>query len=224
MIAIDSISKNFGNNYALKNTTFSIAHGEIVGLIGPNGSGKTTLLNILIGTIYPTVGKFTIEQHTKMGMAVSRLGFFEDMTVDNNLSMYAKLTGTNESRLIELMNHFHIDYKSKKYGKISAGMKQRVSLITAFLNNYDLILLDEPFNHLDVDSIVALRNLMIDLKRSNTSFLITSHVLSDMEKICDRFLFLKDGFILSNENKDSLLQKFESIENAYFEIFNRREE
>ncbi len=222
MLAITELAKNFGNKTVLQNIDFSIHKNEIVGLVGPNGSGKTTLLNILMGTIKPSSGGFELSPQIQVGMAVSRKGFFDDMTTENNLLMYAKLIGTNPSTLRTLMDRFQIDFGKIMFGKLSAGMKQRASLILAFLKNYDLVYLDEPSNHLDIDSIIMLRSLISERKSEGTSFLITSHILSDLEKICDRIIFLQDGAITKNELTKNLIRDFGNLEEAYLSVSTTR--
>ncbi len=220
MLSVINLSKKFQRKQVLKDISFSITQGEIVGLIGPNGSGKTTLLNILMGILYPSSGGFKVEPHIKTGMAVSRMGFFDDMTTKNNLSMYFDLAGTNHKALLEeLMSYFSIDYEMLKYSKLSAGMKQKVSLLTAFLDNYDLTYLDEPTNHLDVDSIFLLRSLLTKKKNEGRSFLISSHILTDLEKICDRIIFINEGRVIADATTSDLIKKYGTVEAAYLGLF-----
>lgn len=213
-----SLSKNFEQKKVLSNIEFSIGQGEIVGLIGPNGSGKTTLLNILLGMMQPTSGSFTTMKDLKIGMAIARKGFFDDMTVIRNIQHHATLLGFDQKRIDEYLSVFSIDYLNVNYSTLSSGMKQRVSLLLAFARHNDLIFLDEPTNHLDIDSILNLRNLILKEKASRTSFLITSHALSDIEKVCDRILFLKHGILVQNVLTDDLLKTYGDLEQAYINI------
>lgn len=215
MLIVKELGKTFLRKAALDNVSFSIAKGEVVGLVGPNGSGKTTLLNILMSVFDASSGLFQIPTGTKVGMAVSRMGFFNDMSVKNNIFLYAKLQGVEEAHALRVMNEFMIDFAGKQFGKLSAGMKQRVSLTIPFLRRNDLILLDEPSNHLDIDSILLLRKKILELKESGTAFLITSHVFSDLEKICTRILFLSGGKIFADRSTSELLQEFGTLEQAY---------
>lgn len=219
MITAISLSKSFGKKMALENVSFSIAKREIVGVVGPNGSGKTTLLNILMGLIFPSSGSFSLDKNTAMGMSVSRKGFFDDMTVHNNILMYAKLSGVSANKVRTVMNEFSIDFGDQLFRNLSAGMKQRVSLIMPFLDDYGFVLLDEPTNHLDIDSILNLRDRISRQRDAeSTSFLITSHILSDLEKVCDRIIFLKAGRVIRDATKAEILSKYESVEEAYINI------
>jgi ABC-2 type transport system ATP-binding protein len=215
---IKELSKSFGKKQVLKKISFSIGAAEIVGLIGPNGSGKTTLLNILLSITTPSSGSFSREPSETVGMSVSRKGFFADLSVKDNLELISLVAKGDKETLKRIFELFSIDFSDTKFSKLSAGMKQRVSLVLAFIKDYKLILLDEPTNHLDIDSILALRNLILERKKSGTSFLITSHILSDLEKVCDRVLFLKNGEITESHQVKELVDRFGDLEMAYSTI------
>lgn len=218
MLIVNSISKRFSNKLVLNQVGFSINSGEICGLVGPNGSGKTTLLNILMGMLKPTAGTFQILDGMKVGMAVSRKGFFNDMSVRDNILLIARLANIEKAQALRTMDEFMIDFGKSQFGQLSAGMKQRVALLIPFLASNDLILLDEPSNHLDIDSIFVLRSKILDLKKRGVSFLITSHILSDLEKVCDRILFLKAGVLQIDSPTSGLIEEFGTIENAYLSL------
>lgn len=218
LLLSQGLSKNFAQKKVLSSIEFSIGQGEIIGLIGPNGSGKTTLLNILLGMMQPTSGSFTTSEDLKIGMSIARKGFFDDMTVTRNIQHHATLLRLDQKRIDEYLSAFAIDYLHVKYSKLSSGMKQRISLLLAFAGRNNLIFLDEPTNHLDIDSILNLRNLILKEKAARTSFLITSHVLSDLEKICDRIVFLKHGILVQNVTTHDLLDTYGDLEQAYINI------
>jgi ABC-type multidrug transport system ATPase subunit len=218
MLRVHGLRKNFARKPVLDDVSFSVGPAEIVGIVGPNGSGKTTLLNILMDMIKPSGGSYHIDDGVKVGMSVSRKGFFDDLSVNQNLMLYAKLMDTGEDEVLEKMKAFDIDFGKIRFGKLSAGMKQRVSLLFPFVSANNLILLDEPSNHLDIDSILKLRSTIINLKQAGVSFLITSHIFSDLEKICNRILFLKNGKLVSDSLTNELLEKYGSLETAYVNI------
>lgn len=218
ILEVVELSKSFGHKEVLKNISFSIGQGEIAGLVGPNGSGKTTMLNIITGMIKMNSGTFYLKEGTKVGMSISRKGFFNDMSVYENIMMYSKLMDARKEEVMQKMELFMIDYGKMRFGQLSAGMKQRVSLLLAFLGRKDLIILDEPSNHLDVDSIFLLRSIILKLKAENVSFLVTSHIFSDLEKVCDRMLFMKDGYIVTNASTSSLIQEHGDLEKAYLHV------
>lgn len=218
MLKVQSLRKSYGKKPVLEHVSFEIGRKEIVGLVGPNGAGKTTLLNILTGIIRPTDGSFIFSDQP-ITASISRKGFFNDMTVINNLMIYAKLVKVDKIAVYSAMKEFDIDFGTKTFGTLSAGMKQRVALASAFLKQYSIILLDEPTNHLDIDSILSLRSTISNNRDKGASFLITSHVFSDLEKICDRILFLKQGRIAGDTTIDEILRKYGSLESGYVEIF-----
>lgn len=220
-IKIENASKIYGKSNALEEVNLEVAPKEIVGIIGPNGSGKTTLLNLIMGLIKPTSGSVIVDRAGGLGMSVSRQGFFDDMTVLRNLLMYSSLVGTSRDNLSRLMHTFQIDFGSKRFGELSAGMKQRVALLTGFLKEYQLILLDEPTNHLDIDSILILRGQILSRNESGCSFLITSHILSDLEKVCQRVLFLSKGKVISAGNTIDLISQYGSLEEAYLNLVSK---
>jgi len=219
ILNVKGLSRNYGKKVVLNDVSFHINRQEIVGLVGPNGAGKTTLLNILTGMMKATTGTFEVPEKHSLTAAISRKGFFGDMTVYHNLRMYAGLIGVGDAEVNTALKEFSIDFPSKPFGQLSAGMKQRVALASAFLKPYALILLDEPTNHLDIDSILSLRDTISVNRNRGASFLITSHVFSDLEKICDRIMFLKNGTIAGNATLPELLGTYGNLESAYIEIF-----
>lgn len=218
MLSVNNLSHRFGNKTVLNDLTFTISPGEIVGLIGPNGSAKTTLLNILMGMLKPISGSFTFPENSSMGMSVSRKGFFNDMSVIDNINLYSRLKQSSHEAVTQVMRDLSIDYGKKRFGQLSAGMKQRVSLSIPFMSPDHLVLLDEPSNHLDIDSIIALRNLILRRKESGCAFLITSHIFSDLEKITDQILFLKGGKLVHAGKTSDLLGRYSNLEEAYLNI------
>jgi ABC-2 type transport system ATP-binding protein len=214
--------KSFDHKVVLDEVSFDIARGEIIGIVGSNGSGKTTLLNILMGMLRPNGGTYQFAEGTKVGMAVSRKGFFDDMSVRNNILLNATQMQLDAAHLDGIMRDFEIDFGNKLFGELSAGMKQRVALAIPFLRHNDLFLLDEPTNHLDIDSIFLLRAKILKKKSENASFIITSHALADLEKVCDRIIFLKKGKVIAEKNTIELLNTYRDLEDAYINIFDRR--
>ncbi len=219
VIDATDLSKNFGKKTVLNNFTISVGIGEIIGIIGPNGSGKTTLLNILIGLLKPTSGKIQMASNTKIGMSISRKGFFEDMSVQDNIKSYIRLLPSKDVDLDSLFDWIGVSFKQQRFGSLSAGMKQKVSLILAFLAEPDLVLLDEPGNHLDFDAILSLREMILKLSRKGSAFIITSHNLSDLEKICNRVIFIREGSIVGGGPLQDILLKYGSLEKAYTGTF-----
>jgi ABC-2 type transport system ATP-binding protein len=220
IVEVKELTKAFGHKKVLDSISFQVFKGSIVGIVGPNGSGKTTLLNILIGSLGQDFGWFNFSELLQIGMSISRNGFFDDMTVKNNLLLIARLCNTSPKSVMNKIEEFQIDFYDSTFRHLSAGMKQRVALVVPFLKKQDLVLLDEPTNHLDIESIIFLRKKILDLKTTGVSFVITSHILSDLEKVCDQIIFMKKGKILVNQSKEKLVLEYGSIEDAYLKFVN----
>lgn len=218
IVDVVDLSKNYANKPVLNQVSFGLSKGQVLGIIGPNGSGKTTLLNIIMGMMRPLSGIVRIADSVRIGMSVSRKGFFDDMSVEKNLMLFARLHNISEKAVRETMMEFGIDFGHLSYGRLSAGMKQRVSLVYPFAMVNDLVLLDEPTNHLDIDSILLLRRKIIALKQAGVAFLLASHVVSDLERVCDQIIFLRNGRILENQPLGELLKNFGSLEDAYLKV------
>jgi ABC-2 type transport system ATP-binding protein len=215
LLSFKNVSVSLNRKVILNHITFEIREFQVVGLVGPNGAGKTTLLNTILGSIRNFNGDITIRRDIELGISVSRQGFFNDMTVWRNIELYKKIAGFDKTLLDQYIDAMRINFLDKRFGQLSAGMKQKVSLCLAFMKNFKLILLDEPTNHLDVDALISLRNLIQNRKDSGSSIIIASPILTDLERVCDRAIFLKNGRIVLNENVSELIQKYSSLELAY---------
>ncbi len=208
-----NLKKKINNNFILNEISFEFKRGQIVALIGANGSGKTTLLNCLAGVI-SYEGEFD-ERPKSIGICISRKGFFDDMTVNQQLTLYGKLILANEFNLEVALRLFSIDFGERRFGTLSAGMKQRVALTLAFIGKCELIILDEPTNHLDIDSIRKLWTLVSSYSKTGSTFVIASPMIAEMEKTADHILFLKDGTVVLEGQNQKLVDQFGSLEEAY---------
>lgn len=216
MIYVEHLTKKYRSKVVLSDVSFSCPKGSVLGIIGPNGSGKTTLLNLLVGLIPSTNG--IIKVQGTIGCCISRLGFYPDMTVEANLDYYRKLLNAEKDVVENLMHQFQIDYGKMLFRKLSAGMKQRVALVIPFMKAYDVTLLDEPTNHLDIDSILRLRALLQNMKGAGRTLILTSHVTTDLERICDTILFLRAGQLVQVSSVSTLMETYGSLETAYQKI------
>lgn len=220
LLTVTNLTKRLQGKEILKNISISIDRSEVVGIVGPNGSGKTTLFNILARTISADEGIVQFAEDLRYDYVISRSEFFGDMSVKDNLKLRSYLSKSDYN--LAANNLFEIDYFDKPFKALSAGMKQKVSLTIPFLGARDLILLDEPTNHLDIDSIISLRSKILQLKQQGVSFLIASHGFSELEKICDRIIFIKKGVILHDERSSDLLLTYADLEIAYTTLVSAR--
>ena len=207
LISIKNVSKVYKENKkALHKFSLEIYQNEVIGIIGPNGAGKTTLLKIILGLIFPTEGEVFVNGMTNRSNEVKKMiGYLPEytvfpdfMTAEQFLEFHGCLYGIKSKVLNEKMRTVleitgMSDYANHKMKTFSKGMVQRIYLSQALLNDPDILILDEPTTGLDPIGIVEFRNLVLELKREGKTIIISSHLLSELEKICDRFAFILKG-------------------------------
>lgn len=198
IIELENISKEFKNILLFDSVNLKIEKGKIYGLIGPNGSGKSVLFKMISGFIFPTKGKISVRGETlgngknrfpeNIGLVLSEAGFNETKTGYENLKELAAIRGEiNDQEIQEALNNVglaaNLTQKVKNY---SLGMKQKLSIAQAIMEDQDILILDEPFNALDEDSLQNIRALFLDLKNEGKTILLTSHNKEDIDFLCDR--------------------------------------
>lgn len=210
-----SVKKTFGGTAVLEDINFSIGEGEIVGLLGPNGSGKTTIMKLLAGMLFPTEGMVCYARSFRSLIEEPR--FYPSLSGYDNLLYFACLEGKGRNEVDCVAERLRLQkFIKKRVKKYSLGMRQKLGIAYAMLSDAKLLILDEPMNGLDPFAVVEVRNLLRQLAKENgTAVLISSHILSEMQKVCDRVLFLKEGRILS-ENKVAESVDLEELYVSYF--------
>lgn len=218
MILINDLTKSYGNVQALKNATLTIQKGEIVGLLGPNGAGKTTLIKIITGYIQPDSGTVSIEGLDiieNMEMIQRRIGYlpenaplYPELTVLEYLQMMANLRQIpqdeqNNAILSALKEVSLEEVVTRRIGQLSKGMRQRVGLAQAIIHKPDILILDEPTVGLDPTQIVEIRSMIKRLSKQST-ILFSTHILSEVEAICDRVVMIMNGKIKADSNLKEL--------------------
>jgi ABC-2 type transport system ATP-binding protein len=222
IINIENLSKIYGRSIGIKDINLQISRGEVFGFLGPNGSGKTTTINILLGLVYPTSGKasvFGMDSH-KMGQKIRKQvgflsadpGYYDNMKGIDYLRHFAGLRKQNcNDRIEELAKYFFnidLNVKIKSY---SRGMKQILGIIQAFMSSPDLYILDEPTDNLDP----LMRKRFYDLVREEAgngkTFLISSHNLEEVEKLCDRAAIVRNGNLAAIETVAKLREMTKKI-------------
>ena len=199
---LKNIQKYYGKQHILKNINFDFGDSQIVGLIGKNGVGKTTLMKIMNQNIMKYEGTFKKENRDKVGYLIENPKLYLNKTGYYNLNFFRNVLGTNvdDDYINMLIESFGIKpYINKKVKKYSMGMKQKLSIAVALMNKPQYLILDEPTNGMDPDgSIDVLKTLEKVSKDLNIKVLISSHKLEDIELICDRTVFMKDGAIVED--------------------------
>jgi len=201
-VKLKNIQKYYGKQHILKNIDFDFGESQIVGLIGKNGVGKTTLMKIMNQNIMKYEGTFNKENSDKVGYLIENPKLYLNKTGYYNLNFFRNVLGTNvdDDYINTLIESFGIKpYIDKKVKKYSMGMKQKLSIAVALMNKPQYLILDEPTNGMDPDgSIDVLKTLEKVSKDLNIKVLISSHKLEDIELICDRTVFMKDGAIVED--------------------------
>ncbi|EPM8101751.1 ATP-binding cassette domain-containing protein [Enterococcus faecalis] len=192
---LENISKNINKKEILTNISITVEPGEIVGLIGPNGAGKTTTMKIMGGLMVNFQGKVVGQE--RIGVLIDGPKYFPNRTASENLNYFRALSKESYSvdyveSLFDMKN-----YGKKKVKDFSLGMKQRLGMALALINKNELLVLDEPMNGLDPDGVQAtIQTLKYLAKELHIGIIISSHILGDLDKLCDRAYFIKNGAII----------------------------
>lgn len=225
ILQVKSLTKMFGQNYAVDNVDMNIYRGDIYGFIGRNGAGKTTLIRILLGLCEKNSGEVELfgstnllEGRDKIGCIIENPAVFPKMTARENIIAQSKAVGVNlsETEIAEILKTVDLDTSMKKKTKdFSLGMKQRLSIALALVGNPEFLVLDEPINGLDPEGIRDIRNLILKLNREqNITVLISSHILGELHKLATRYGVIDKGRLIKEFSAKELDEKTE----AGFEI------
>ena len=205
ILSIKNLNKRYGALQALKNVSFDIHKGNVYGILGPNGSGKSTTLGIVLNVVNKTSGEYswfggTMETHQalkKVGAIIERPNFYPYMTAKENLELVCKIKGINYAKVNEKLELVGLtDRQNSKFSTFSLGMKQRLAIASALLNDPEILILDEPTNGLDPQGIHQIRDIIKQIATKGTTILLASHLLDEVEKVCTHVLVLRKGEIL----------------------------
>jgi len=214
-IEVQNISKNYGDQKALDNISFSVKKGEIVGFLGPNGAGKSTLMKILTTYLTADSGTAMVNEHDvtsaqkevqkSVGYLPEHNPLYLDLYVREYLAFNADLHKVAKSRIDEVITLTGLTPEShKKIGELSKGYRQRVGLATALLHNPEVFILDEPTTGLDPNQLVEIRDLIKNIGKDKTVFLST-HIMQEVEAICDRIIIIDKGKIVTDKKLNNLV-------------------
>ncbi|WP_223068847.1 lantibiotic protection ABC transporter ATP-binding protein [Paenibacillus caui] len=196
-----NLCKTFNNQQVVNNVSLSIRENSVYGLLGPNGAGKSTTLKMLTGMLRPTSGEILIHGRPWTRRDLSHIGaliesppLYENLTARENLKVRATLLGLPDSRIEEVLKIVDLDHTGKKRsGQFSMGMKQRLGIAIALLNNPKLLILDEPTNGLDPIGIQEQRELIRSFPQQGITVILSSHILSEVEQIADHIGIIAGG-------------------------------
>lgn len=196
IISVDHVVKKFGTETVLKDISFQIEKGKIYGIIGRNGSGKTVLFKCICGLLNIDAGKIQVDR-TQLGVIIEEPGFLRQFTGKRNLELLAALSDKPHMDIVEVMTLVGLeDAINKKVGKYSMGMRQRLGIAQAIMENQQILILDEPMNGLDNQGVGEMRELFIRLKETGITILLASHNREDIEVLCDHVYEMDAGKLM----------------------------
>lgn len=229
-VKIEAVSKVFLDFWrrpkvkAVDGISLDIQRGEIFGLLGPNGSGKSTTIKMILGLLFPTDGNIHVLGHGPQHVAARHnIGYlpeesylYKNLTPIETLRFFARLfdlpAAQTEQRIVELLEMFGISHAGNRLvGEFSKGMARRVGLAQALINNPSLVILDEPTSGLDPIGCRQVKDLILNLARSGKTVLLSSHLLADVEDVCDRIAILYNGKIRAHGQVKQLLEQTDRI-------------
>ncbi len=221
-IAVNNISKRFGEVQALDNVSFEINPGEIFGLLGPNGAGKTTMIRIILdiykadqGTASILGGPMTEAKKNQIGYLPEERGLYQDIQLDRCLHFLASLKGMEpilaNQKIAEYLERFDLASASKKKVKeLSKGMQQKAQLISALVHNPDILIIDEPFSALDPVNTQMVKDLLIEERNNGKTIVMCTHQMAQVEQLCDRLVLIDHGQLVLEGSLADIRKKFAS--------------
>ncbi len=202
ILSLQNLDKKYGKVHAVKNLSFTIEKGNVYGILGPNGSGKSTTLGIILNVVNKSGGRFswfdgqlsTHDALKKVGAIIERPNFYPYMTAKQNLALICKIKGIATDKIDEKLEIVHLfERRDSKFSTFSLGMKQRLAIASALLNDPEILILDEPTNGLDPEGIHEIREIIKSIASNGTTILLASHLLDEVEKVCSHVIVIRKG-------------------------------
>lgn len=228
ILCLNNLTKRFGPVTAVKDLSFTIEKGNVYGILGPNGSGKSTTLGIILNVVNKTSGDFewfdgsqsTHDALKKVGAIIERPNFYPYMTAAQNLKLVCKIKNVSPHNIDEKLELVGLlDRRNSKFRTFSLGMKQRLAIASALLNDPEILILDEPTNGLDPQGIHQIREIITKIAASGTTILLASHLLDEVEKVCTHVVIIRKGEKLYSGPVDQMNASF-----GFFELKASNEE
>jgi len=237
-VEAENLTKYFGNLIAVDSVSFKVKKGEIFGLVGPNGAGKSTLIRMICTVLRPSAGKALVEGYDiirqpqevrkLIGVVQEKLILYAPLTPVENLEFFGKLYGLDskvlKERIKELLEEVKLSaVKDKPVGTFSTGMRQRLNIARALLHDPKLVILDEPTNGLDPQSVRWVRDYIVNLKNRGLTVILTSHDMYEIDELADTVAIMDKGKILEIGKKEDLKRKYGAtkIEDVFLELTGR---
>ena len=214
ILSLKNLHKKFGAIHAVNDLSFDIKKGNVYGILGPNGSGKSTTLGIILNVVNKTSGSFswyggnltTHQALKKVGAIIERPNFYPYMTAIQNLELVCKIKGVSFTKIEEKLKIVNLyERRKSKFSTFSLGMKQRLAIASALLNDPEILILDEPTNGLDPQGIHEIRILIKEIAQTGTTILLASHLLDEVEKVCSHVVVIRKGIKLYSGTVDEMV-------------------
>jgi ABC-2 type transport system ATP-binding protein len=221
ILSIKQLHKKFGKIHAINDLSFDIQKGNVYGILGPNGSGKSTTLGIILNVVNKTSGSFSwfdgnISTHQalkKVGAIIERPNFYPYMSAYENLKLVCKIKEISYDKIDQKLKDVHLfERRNSKFKTFSLGMKQRLAIASALLNNPEILILDEPTNGLDPQGIHEIRSIIKRIASNGTTILLASHLLDEVEKVCSHVVVIRNGIKLYAGRVDEITSTHGIIE------------
>ncbi|MCF6351328.1 MAG: ATP-binding cassette domain-containing protein [Flavobacteriaceae bacterium] len=221
ILSLKNLNKKYGKVHAVNNLSFKIQKGNVYGILGPNGSGKSTTLGIILNVVNKTSGEFswfngTISTHNalkKVGAIIESPNFYPNMSAYENLRLVCKIKEISTHKIDEKLEIVGLlNRKNSNFKTFSLGMKQRLAIASALLNDPEILILDEPTNGLDPQGIHQIREIIIQIANNGTTILLASHLLDEVEKVCSHVVIIRDGIKLYEGKTDEMTASFGFID------------
>ena len=214
ILSLKNLHKKFGAIHAVNDLSFDIQKGNVYGILGPNGSGKSTTLGIILNVVNKTSGSFswydgnltTHQALKKVGAIIERPNFYPYMTAIQNLELVCKIKEVPFDKIAEKLKIVNLyERRNSKFSTFSLGMKQRLAIASALLNDPEILILDEPTNGLDPQGIHEIRVLIKEIAQTGTTILLASHLLDEVEKVCTHVVVIREGIKLYSGTVDEMV-------------------
>ena len=237
MIRTENLCKDFDEVKAVRNLNLKVEEGEIYGFLGPNGAGKTTTILMLLGILKPSRGKIYLfgeelsrnflSLKSRIGVVSEKQYLYKEMTAGEYLDFFAELYGVRnrKKRIEELLEAVGLlEVINRKVGAFSRGMQQKLGFARALLHDPDLLILDEPVSGLDPTGIKQIRDLVREENRKGRTVFISSHLLSEVERLCGRVGIINEGRLLAEDTMENLRRKLTDVEELEVEVSEAKKE
>lgn len=233
MIKISGLTKLYKNKRGIRNISLTVKTGDILGLLGPNGSGKTTLMKAMLSLIQEDSGTIEVDGKAlhddfegimaKTGALIEAPAIYKDLTAYQNLKLAAR-SREDIADIDRILRVVHLEqYRNDKAGRFSLGMKQRLGLAAALMGDPEIVILDEPVNGLDIEGVVEIREYIKEMNaKQNTTFVISSHIASEIEKLSTQTAVIYDGELVSIDSTQHIMSLYPSMEDYFLEKVHER--